>query len=287
MLNTTIAQQLKILLETKHLYQSVSIDPLPHAERLKDGIEEGEKKIFASELALFVRSAQLTASPQPIFTQEGSTQSPVLTLLIGNVKTFCDKCSARETFIPIWHVELSNSIRQQSTVYHHIAPPPDDFQLFVLTYQCQACKSAPVAFLVRRTGWRLYLDGRSPIEHIEVPAFIPQHERKWFRDAIIAFNTGKIPAALYYLRTFIEQFARRRTGLKGRATGEELMDAYGDTLPSPPRDQMPSLRHWYDKLSETVHEPDDDEKLSPLFEEARAEIERHFDFRRIYKIPES
>jgi hypothetical protein len=35
----------------------------------------------------------------------------------------------------------------------------------------------------------------------------------------------------FYLRVFLEQFARRLTGLKGRVTGEEIISTYTNTLP--------------------------------------------------------
>jgi hypothetical protein len=45
---------------------------------------------------------------------------------------------------------------------------------------------------------------------------------------------------------------------------------------------MPSLREWYDKLSEALHSA---REGAPLFETAKAQIERHFDIRRVFKIP--
>jgi len=98
---------------------------------------------------------------------------------------------------------------------------------------------------------------------------------------VIAHNTGKTLAGLFYLRTFIEQFARRKTAAKGRLAGDQIFDEYNKTLPDKQRDQMPSLRNWYDKLSEALHEAKSD---NALFEQAKDEIERHFDFRRLYKI---
>ena len=92
-------------------------------------------------------------------------------------------------------------------------------------------------------------------------------------------------AALFYLRTFIEQFARRQTGTMGtKKTGDEIMSSYADTIPAEHRGSMPSLREWYDKLSEALHNARED---AELFEKARAEIEHHFDIRRVFKIPDS
>lgn len=46
---------------------------------------------------------------------------------------------------------------------------------------------------------------------------------------------------------------------------------------------MPSLRSWYGRLSEALHAAKEDEAL---LAEARANIEQHFDIRRVFKIPE-
>ena len=135
--------------------------------------------------------------------------------------------------------------------------------------------------MVRRSGWDLILEGRSPMERVPVESFIPKEERDFFRDAVIARNSGKALAGLFYLRTFVEQFARRKVKPSGRLSGDELMSAYADTIPLPQRDQMPSLRELYEKLSEALHSAKED---SILFEEVKTEIERHFDFRRLFRI---
>jgi hypothetical protein len=155
--------------------------------------------------------------------------------------------------------------------------------LFALLLQCQRCTGKPEAVLIRREGWRLSLHGRSPMEYVEVPKYIPKQERHLFRDAIIAGHSGKTLAGLFYLRTFIEQFARRVTGETGRRPGNEIMEDYGKTLPERHRGSMPSLREWYERLSEPIHAAKDDEKL---FEEAKEAIELHFDIRRVFKIPD-
>lgn len=61
------------------------------------------------------------------------------------------------------------------------------------------------------------------------------------------------------------------------------MDAYYAGLPGPTKNQMPSLREWYDKLSDALHSAREDQTL---FNTAKTEIERHFDIRRVFNIPE-
>jgi hypothetical protein len=151
-----------------------------------------------------------------------------------------------------------------------------------LLYQCQHCLGTPEGFLVRRTGWNLGLHGPSPIEVVEVPAYVAKPECWLYRDAAIAFNSGKILAGLFYSRTFVEQFARRITGRTG-VTGDQILDEYNKTLPSPAKDQMPSLRVWYDKLSGAQHSARQD---AALFEAAKTEIDTHFDIHRVLKMSE-
>jgi hypothetical protein len=234
-LSAELGDQLKQLLETKHLYQKVTID-LPKV------IAEVEKFVVGDEKKQFelgVASKLKREPPFPADTQlSDGENSPLLVLLIRNVKLFCSNCDAREVYLPVWYTDITNEMRaprfhgQQSI---HVAMP-QDFQLLSLIYQCQNCKGQPEAFLVRRDGWNLFLEGRSPMEHVELPQYIPKSERALYRDALVAIHAGKTLAALFYLRTFIEQFARRLTGQKSRITGDELMDAYMALLPAKQRD---------------------------------------------------
>lgn len=116
-----------------------------------------------------------------------------------------------------------------------------------------------------------------------LPAFVPKKERPFYRDAVSAWQAGKVLAALFYLRTFIGQFARRVTGLQGPKTGDEIMAAYSATLPSNLRDSMPSLGDWYEQLSVLLYEGRDDEVV---FEKAMEAVTHHFDIRRVHKLSE-
>jgi hypothetical protein len=282
--------QLKLLLETKHLYPRLSIDPtsklLPVLAEfdpaVRTSVEEFVKDVLPGEQFL-ASAGRLSA------VSKTSTEPPeeMLCLLIGNVKLLCSSCGERELFSPVWYRDLHNELRKP--VSAPIMPMRKSSggvidQLFLLEYQCQRCKGALEAFLVRRRGWYLTLEGRSPMEGIETPKHIPKKERTLFSEAVVAMNAGKTLAALFYLRTFIEQFARRQTGMMNtRADGDEIMDAYSKTLPNQFRDQLPSLRPWYAKLSEALHAARADEAL---LEEAMREISRHFDIRRVFGISE-
>jgi hypothetical protein len=124
------------------------------------------------------------------------------------------------------------------------------------------------------------------MEELELPAYIPKKEQALYRDGLIAGYAGKQLAAVFYLRCFIEQFARRQVGmLNKRKTGDEIMDAYAKLLPEEKRSLMPSLKDWYDKLSEPIHAADE-EAAEGIFDTARQAIESHFDIRRVLGIPE-
>ncbi len=60
----------------------------------------------------------------------------------------------------------------------------DVVQLFAISFQCQRCKGKLLGVIVRMEGRRIRLDGRSPMEVVDVPKYIPKEERHLFRDAI-------------------------------------------------------------------------------------------------------
>jgi hypothetical protein len=202
-------------------------------------------------------------------------------LLLTNVKLFCALCKTSEVFSPLWAKDVAEECHGP---HNTEMPRIESHQLFFIAFQCQRCNGDPEGFIVRRSRHRLFLEGRSPIEQVDLPRYLPKKETQFFSDAIVAFNAGKKLAGLFYLRTFLEQFSRRMTGKRDRVSGDQLMEAYTATLPAAHRDYMPSFREWYDKLSEAIHAAREDDAL---FEEARSEIDRHFDIRRVHRIPET
>lgn len=277
------SNKLKTLLEEKHIYQHVMIEAkglisawAEKARTLGAFIEDEdlEKQRFS------LSERQLNSTPR------GSEMSAILELIVGNVKLFCSKCGDRELYSPVWFRDMANELTEPMLYVTKatVAPPPDGFQLFYITMQCQRCLDKPEGFIVRRDGWRLSLHGRSPMEQVEVPKHIPKAEAHLFRDALIAAHGGKVLAALFYLRVFTEQFARRVLGETARRYGVELMEDYSKMLPEPQRGTMPSLRAWYEKLSEPIHAARED---AQLFEEAKNAIEHHFEIRRVYRMPET
>jgi hypothetical protein len=285
-LNTEVAEKLQLLLETKHLYQKVAIDWDRVVAMLKQKMHSAWHEDFVGYIRHlphipFSPVTQLRGLDQP----QGVLGRVPLVLLLKNVTMFCRECDRREAFRPILYKDLAVELRQlpASKLVRHL-PLADTFQDFVLVYQCQRCEGVPETFIVRRHDWILSLDGRSPMASVEAPPYIPKKEAYLFRDAIIAHGSGKTLAGLFYLRTFIEQFGRRITGISGKNTGDEILSEYAKTLPVNLRDSMPSLAEWYGKLSAALHSASPDEEL---FKNAQEKIEKHFEIRKAMGIPET
>lgn len=281
-------KKLKMLLEEKHIYQNVIIDAKSLITTWAAKVRTMSSGILIDE-AEFDNAHLIVSTTMMSFAEKGGPPQaqPSLTLLVENPKLFCAKCGTSEVFRPVWYYDLTNELlkeqRHGESTGPRVALSPG-FQLFSILLQCQRCMGKPEAVLIRREGWRLHLHGRSPMEYVDMPKCIPKEEQNLYRDAIIAAHGGKILAALFYLRVFIEQFARRVIGETGRRFGVELMEEYGKTLPVPQRDTMPSLREWYEKLSAPIHAAKEDARL---FEEAKEAILQHFDIRKVYKMPET
>lgn len=281
--NQNIASQLKTLLEEKHLYQNFAID----FEKVKESllgklVTDDDKREFRQFAARWATNL-IVSDKQPNLAQDRGSRYAPPTFLVQNVKMFCSSCKARETFRPTWFADVTTEVSKRHEQDHHIAPPSYRFQIFVISYQCEACRDVPVCILVKRENWKFTLEGRSPIEEVEVPKAIPKIETWLFSDAIVAYQAGKTLAGLFYLRSFIEQFARRQTGIEDKKNGDEILDAYQALLPDKQKELMPSLRSWYAKLSEPIHAAKSDETA---FEQARVAIIKHFELRRLFEIPE-
>lgn len=273
-LGDEITRQLKILLEEKHLYQKVTVE----AERIASAIG---KNVTGSKNDWQRMAHSVLADP----VIPGQSNAPSVQITFPVARLFCSPCDERTVFKPIWYKDTT--IETWSILKQTASPKfgAREGQLFVVAYQCQHCQAIPEGFLIRKEGWRFSLDGRSPMEEVQVPAYIPKKEKNLYRDALISRFAGKYLASVFYLRSFVEQFARRQTQLSGRENGDEIMEAYAAKLPVDKRDHMPSLREWYGKLSVPIHSADE-AAAETLFDTAREEIDRHFDIRRVFKIAE-
>ncbi len=157
-------------------------------------------------------------------------------------------------------------------------------QAFCFPLQCQRCKTAVIVLLVRRIGRKIMLTGRSEFEEVKAPSLIPKDQRKFYSQAIIAYQSGRALAGVFLLRTLIEQHMRAVTGNSAELGGYDLCDSYAKSLPLDFKQQFPSLKEIYKKLSDAMHAAKAD---NVLFESQRSEIERHFDALRLFKIHQS
>ncbi len=193
--------QLKLLLETKHLYRRVSVDLSGTISAFRGDRTPAQAGDPEAALRWLAKQQWTLVDEANIRSVSGTD----LLLILRHVKIFCANCRSREAFRPMWFYDITGAALAKVS-----AGALNDWQLFAFAYYCQRCLSAPVGFLVRREKNHLILEGRSPFEEVEVPAFVPKPERRFYRDALIALHAGKTLAALLYLRTFIEQYARRR-----------------------------------------------------------------------------
>jgi hypothetical protein len=285
-LNETIAEGLRALMETKGLYQSVSIDWAGSRKFILDHVTPLLQKDAEGRLDSSFTPSQNWALSDTVVQKAGRTggREPMLTLQPINFKLFCGMCKRDEAFKPVWFQDITNAMSLPAN--GQMAPrlvTPEGFQLFSLIYQCQSCLGTPEGFLLRRDGLKIGIHGRSPMESVSVPTFIPSPESKWYREAVIAMKVSRTLAAIFYLRTFIEQFARRVTKISDRRSGDEILSEYNGTIPDPPRGSMPSLKEWYEKLSELIHSANED---TEILKKAFEAVDRHFEFRKLYRMPE-
>jgi hypothetical protein len=133
--------------------------------------------------------------------------------------------------------------------------------------------------MVTRDGLKLTLTGRSVIERVEIPRYIPKQHGKHYSGAIVAHECGQTLAGMFLLRTLVEQHMRAATG-STTLRGDDLADEYNKTLPPALRESAPSLKEQYGKLSDALHEARADDAL---FESTRKQIEGHFEMKSVFE----
>ena len=158
---------------------------------------------------------------------------------------------------------------------------PVNEQIFSLAYQCQSCKSIPEIFMVRRDNLKFVQSGRTPMEEIEIPSCLPKKQKKYFSNAIIAFNSGQTLASNFLLRAFIEQYIRSLSATPDSQNIDALFVEYGKDLPDDFKQRFPSLQSVYDKLSEDLHMATASENV---FLQVRIDIEKHFKARELFEL---
>ena len=269
-----VSDALKMLLETKHLYQSVRID-FRDIEVDLSGIRQDARdslKRILQALPGKPWSAIDRSNHSPMLPANGSIQFQT-----PDAKLRCSVCKRVEAFNSISTREMSDREARAETSRSGGSIVQD----FALSSECQSCKGPHSVFLVRRRGARLTIAGRAPIERIEVPAFIPQDLESWFSGAIVAHQSGQTLAGLFLLRTLVEQWVRTAIGQEGSGLADLALEAYMHSLPDDFKARFPSLRDVYTRISADLHGAIGSEEL---FAECLADIERHFEARRVFKL---
>lgn len=273
-----VADALRVLLEHKHLYQSVQVNLSVSAN-----FEAAAKVIKERAASTVERGASLQDGPWLIcgshtFDYSFSRADPAgmkleerLQVRAPDLKLYCvAPCKRLEPF--------------HATDCTHVFSSSDDSnptrQIFVLGYVCQSCRGEPAAFLVRREGLKLTLAGRSPIEHINVPREIPRQVAKYYSGAVVAHQSGQTLAGNFLLRTLVEQWVRSFPPTAEMRV-EAALDWYYSNLPEDFRQRFPSLRNSYEKLSSDIHAAGGDAKV---FSDESVHIGKHFDAWRVYEL---
>lgn len=285
-----VSDAFKILLSEKHLYQSITVDltPVKMAENAAIEALESEvpspmrrglsvnPKAFVEEQKAKVLSGLWFAQQITPTTLNLAADSIFIHFELPVINTFCNQCKERWPFQPV-------------SGGSYVIQGNGEDEFFYLGYKCcQPCKSEPIRFLVRREKLKLQLAGRYPMEVLPTPKVLPKSASKYYGDAMIAHHAGQTLAGLFLLRVFIEQFWRKVPEVQklvaenSRATGDEQGKAYQATLPPALNSEFPSLKDVYGKLSEAIHSASAD---ASLFDGSCAQIEEHFDARRLFKIP--
>lgn len=206
--------------------------------------------------------------------------------VVPSINTFCSICDSGP-----WPHNLSHGSGTRGYAFES-----DDntanVQIFTLSFQCQHCRTEtkePLVFLVKREGLKLTLVGRSQFPEVVVPNFIPDAQRKFYRNAIIANQTSFTLAAALYLRTVVEQYfyatipEAEIKAIQGNPTGDELAELYANTLPKNFPSSFPSLKKAYDDLSVIIHSGKENDGVKTSFVAIRNAVDGHFKAVQLFK----
>jgi hypothetical protein len=264
---TNVVTVLGTLLQQKHLYQGLPVRPTDTYLVKSENQANAEERLPA--VTQFIRNAWSVDPPPP------SGYVPVCFCRPPDIKLFCSACNRVEAYNLVFADDLFRRIEQGA-----FETKGETDQLFLFAYKCQSCKGTPETFLIRRRGLRLRNEGRSPIEHVEVSTAIPKAVSRFVSGAVVAHQSGQTLAGLFLLRTFIEQWARLATGSQ-KQQPDQVIEEYMTMLPSDFRGRFPSMRSLYAELSADIHAA---RGSAELFDQARGQIDQHFDARRLFKL---
>ena len=274
-LESRVADWFRTLLQSKHLYQTLRVDPEELINGILPRVESGHGERARLDFRALAYGEWLAKDPYlviPGIGQSGSLTNVFFSM--PDLKLFCNQCMRTEAFNSISTREflgLEPKIGRETT------------QVFVASFLCQSCKDVPEVFLIRRQGNKLTICGRAPLETVEAPKTIPRILARHYSNAFVAYHSGQTLAANFLLRSLIEQWAHRKIATAQNLKADEVLDQYMQTLPPDFRSRFPSMRDLYGQLSSDLHAAAGN---SQLFATALDAINEHFEARRLYKLDE-
>lgn len=265
--STIIEHALQELINTRHLYQSVRVDFAP---ALKSRAREAWLRRQRGDLPLpstseedILKELLAELDDRDWFPVNDKPPVGKTFFVFPPARTLCSVCEETEPF---------NLIRDEPVQV--ISLGKKGRQVFSFSIQCQRCKDCVIVVLVKREARKLQLVGRSDFEQVQAPAFIEKGLRKFYSQAVIAYQSGHTLPALFMLRTLIEQHMRVATG-KTTLRGDELCDEYSATFPPEMKTgKFPSFKVIYRNLSDALHRADED---MALFESEIENVKLHFE----------
>lgn len=267
-----VTKALRTLLEEKHLYQRVDVDFDDLAESPPPVARERLAELFVENCKSAIRGPWDLADNTGHYRKVGLDKHG-LRPQVPDVKLFCERCNRLEAFNALAAEDMLGRDRQNPKY----EVDEQTVQVFALSFLCQSCKSVPEVILVRRDGARLTCSGRAPMEHTPVPDAIPKPVKRYYRDAVIAYQCGQTLPGLFMLRTVIEQWVRSQRHIEERAS--DAIEAYRTSLPEDFRNWYPCLRKEYEDLSADLHAAIGS---AELFRDAIRRIDLHFNARNLF-----
>ncbi len=279
---SAIEETLKELLETKHLYQNANV-AFPQEKDIKEKMGDSLPRKSSDKIIKhfdFVYSAfpemawSLETYIRKLSHRTEDEISSDLVLIPPDVKLYCKTCKNTEAY----NLEETQDLLKGLSNERYFSEAKNK-QIFSLTYQCQSCKGLPEIFMIRREGLKLMLCGRTPMEIVPTPAYLPKPQVKYFSGAVIAFNSGQVLAGKFLLRTFIEQYVRSESEDPTSEKVDTLLSAYNENLPLDFKKRFPSLKTVYAQLSTDLHGAVESEAE---FLQAKSDIELHFEAKSLF-----
>lgn len=272
-----LTKVIKILLESKGLYQNVYVDS---SFTSKYEMPEALSQEFATRpLLLYSRGeaerGQRRTSPDRISQVGAPVEIPLESVpficYLPNIILVCHgpSCKIESSFLSLW---CSNTSRNEDP-YPIIGENTE--QVYSLTYQCATCREAVITFQLFRKGYRFQLTGRTVPYRPKLEKEWPAEIRRIVEVAVEAAAVGDLPAGYYHLRTAIEHHAKTKLEipLVTKIEGIELCEQYKDTLDEDLNSRFPSIIEMYKELSSGLHSRN---VKADRFNEIRDDLLAHF-----------